>query len=35
VINLPTRPFDRANPDKYRVDPHSGAIPFDFGLRDG
>jgi dTDP-4-dehydrorhamnose 3,5-epimerase len=35
VINFPTRPFDRDDPDKYRIDPASGEIPFDFTLRDG
>lgn len=35
VINLPSRAYDRANPDKYRLDPHGGEIPFDFTLRDG
>ena len=35
MINFPTRPYDSANPDKYRIDPHSGEIPFDFSLRDG
>jgi dTDP-4-dehydrorhamnose 3,5-epimerase len=35
VINFPTRPFDRDAPDKYRIDPASGEIPFDFTLRDG
>ena len=35
VINFPTRAFDRAMPDKYRLDPHGGEIPFDFALRDG
>jgi dTDP-4-dehydrorhamnose 3,5-epimerase len=34
-INFPTRPFDREDPDKFRIDPESGAIPFDFRLRDG
>jgi dTDP-4-dehydrorhamnose 3,5-epimerase len=34
-INLPTRAYDPANPDKRRLDPHSAAIPFDFTLRDG
>ena len=34
LINLPTLPYDSANPDKYRIDPHSGEIPFDFTLRD-
>lgn len=35
VVNFPTCAYDHAQPDKYRVDPHSGAIPFDFALRDG
>jgi hypothetical protein len=33
VVN--TRPCDHADPDKYRIDPHSGEIPFDWTLRDG
>ena len=33
-MNFPTRPYDRTNPDKYRIDPASGEIPFDFTLRD-
>ena len=33
--NFPTRPYDADAPDKYRVDPHSGTIPFDWELRDG
>ncbi len=35
VVNFPTRAFDRDSPDKYRIDPASGEIPFDFTLRDG
>lgn len=34
IVNFPTEPYDRANPDKYRIDPHSGEIPFDWALRD-
>ena len=34
LINFPTRAYDSANPDKYRIDPHSGEIPFDFSLPD-
>ena len=34
-LNFPTEPHDYADPDKYRLDPHSGEIPFDFTLRDG
>ncbi|HEV8629338.1 MAG TPA: dTDP-4-dehydrorhamnose 3,5-epimerase [Thermoanaerobaculia bacterium] len=35
IVNLPTVRFDAADPDKYRVDPHGGEIPFDWRLRDG
>lgn len=35
ILNFPTRAFDPAHPDKYRIDPHSGEIPFDWTLRDG
>lgn len=35
MMNFPTRAFDRLAPDKYRIDPHSGSIPFDWTLRDG
>jgi len=35
IMNFPTHPYDRAAPDKYRIDPHSGEIPFDWALRDG
>ena len=35
LMNFPTRPYDPADPDKYRIDPHSGEIPFDWGLPDG
>lgn len=35
IFNFPTRAYDRANPDKYRIDPHSGAIQFDWTLKDG
>jgi dTDP-4-dehydrorhamnose 3,5-epimerase len=35
IFNFPTEPYNHAEPDKYRIDPHSGVIPFDWGLRDG
>jgi dTDP-4-dehydrorhamnose 3,5-epimerase len=35
MLNFPTLPFDSTNPDKYRIDPHSGKIPFDWSLPDG
>jgi dTDP-4-dehydrorhamnose 3,5-epimerase len=35
LVNFPTRPYDPREPDKYRVDPHGGEIPFDWTIRDG
>ncbi len=35
VVNFPTHPYDPGAPDKQRIDPHSGVIPFDWRLRDG
>jgi dTDP-4-dehydrorhamnose 3,5-epimerase len=35
IVNFPTCRYDHENPDKYRIDPHSGEIPFDWSLRDG
>lgn len=35
IVNFPTRAYDAAEPDKYRIDPHSGEIPFDWSLHDG
>jgi dTDP-4-dehydrorhamnose 3,5-epimerase len=35
LMNFPTRPFNREQPDKYRIGPESNEIPFDFRLRDG
>lgn len=35
IVNLPTARFDPGDPDKYRLDPHGGAIPFDWRPRDG
>jgi dTDP-4-dehydrorhamnose 3,5-epimerase len=35
IVNFPTRPYDPEHPDKLRLDPHSGAIPFDWSLPDG
>ena len=33
VFNFPTRPYDHARPDKYRIDPSSDEIPFDWTLK--
>jgi dTDP-4-dehydrorhamnose 3,5-epimerase len=35
IVNFPTRAYDKADPDKYRIDPHTGTIPYDWELRDG
>lgn len=35
LLIFPTRPHDPVNRDKYRIDPHSGLISFDWTLRDG
>lgn len=35
-LNFPTEPYDYANPDKYRLDPHDRSqIDFDWTPRDG
>lgn len=35
VMNFPTHPYNHDDPDKYRIDPHSGKISFDWSLPDG
>ena len=35
IVNFPTRAYNPEAPDKHRIDPHSGVIPFDWTLRDG
>ena len=35
IVNFPTRPYDPHAPDKERIDPHAGVIPFDWRLCDG
>ncbi|HEY0781418.1 MAG TPA: dTDP-4-dehydrorhamnose 3,5-epimerase [Thermoanaerobaculia bacterium] len=35
IVNFPTRRFDPRDPDKFRLDPHDGSIPFDWRLKDG
>jgi dTDP-4-dehydrorhamnose 3,5-epimerase len=34
IINFPTRAYDYDRPDKYRIDPLSDKIPFDWELKD-
>ena len=35
IVNFGTVRFDTADPDKARIDPHSGVIPFDWAIHDG
>lgn len=35
VINCPTEPYNRENPDEYRIDPHHNKIPYDWSRKDG
>ena len=35
LVNIPTRPYDREQPDEYRISPHSGEIPYDWSRKDG
>ncbi|MFH0822245.1 MAG: dTDP-4-dehydrorhamnose 3,5-epimerase family protein [Pseudomonadota bacterium] len=35
VINVPSRPYNREDPDEYRKDPHGGEIPYDWARKDG
>jgi dTDP-4-dehydrorhamnose 3,5-epimerase len=35
VISVPTEPYNYKNPDEYRLDPHSSAIPYDWSRKDG
>ncbi|CAN5311839.1 hypothetical protein BH09SUM1_BH09SUM1_14710 [soil metagenome] len=35
VINIVTECYDYKNPDEFRIDPHSGEIPYDWARQDG
>jgi dTDP-4-dehydrorhamnose 3,5-epimerase len=34
LINIPTELYNYAEPDEHRVDPHSGEVPYDWGLKE-
>lgn len=34
-MNLPTKPYDRLSPDKYRLPIRNDLIPFDFNINEG
>jgi dTDP-4-dehydrorhamnose 3,5-epimerase len=35
IVNCPTEPYNRERPDEHRVDPHGGAVPYDWARQDG
>jgi dTDP-4-dehydrorhamnose 3,5-epimerase len=35
VVNTPTEPYNRNEPDEFRLDPHGGEIPYDWERKDG
>ncbi|MCS7280534.1 MAG: dTDP-4-dehydrorhamnose 3,5-epimerase family protein [Desulfobacterota bacterium] len=35
IINIPTEPYNRENPDEYRIHPHLNDIPYRWDRRDG
>jgi len=35
VVNCPSQAYSHADPDEFRVDPHSNDIPYDWARKDG
>jgi dTDP-4-dehydrorhamnose 3,5-epimerase len=35
LVNCPSEPYVYDNPDEYRIEPHSGEIPYDWAHKDG
>ena len=35
LINLPTEPYDYANPDEFRIPPHDSSIPYEWDIKEG
>lgn len=35
VVNVIDFPYDHADPDEYRIDPHNNDIPYDWNRKDG
>jgi len=35
VINIPTEPYNREQPDEFRLDPHNNNIPYRWERKDG
>jgi dTDP-4-dehydrorhamnose 3,5-epimerase len=34
IVNTPTEPYDRDEPDEYRLPAHTDEIPYDWGRVD-
>jgi len=34
-VNVPTEVYNYSEPDEFRVDPHSGEVPYDWSRKDG
>lgn len=35
IVNVTTNVYDHQKPDEYRLDPHSGEVPYDWNRKDG
>ena len=35
ILNLPSRPYNYATPDEYRLPAHASEIPYDWSRKDG
>jgi dTDP-4-dehydrorhamnose 3,5-epimerase len=35
LLNVPTRKYEYADPDEFRIDPHENDIPYDWTRKDG
>ena len=35
LLNIPTRKYEYASPDEFRIDPHDNDIPYDWTRKDG
>jgi dTDP-4-dehydrorhamnose 3,5-epimerase len=35
VVNLVTEPYNREQPDEFRIEPHSAAIPYQWEVKEG
>lgn len=35
IINVPTTTYNYENPDEYRIEAHSGEVPYDWSRKDG